>query len=58
MFLVHPRANKKQIRELVEDIYGVHVTDVNVVRVRHKGESFKKAIVTLKEGDAIDIVPH
>lgn len=58
VFLLHPRANKKQVKELVEDLYGVRVKSVNIIRVRNKGESFKKAVVTLQEGDAIDIVPH
>ena len=58
VFLVDHRANKKQIKELIEDIYGVHVKKTNVIRVKNKGNNFKKAIVTLKKGDVIDIVPH
>jgi len=58
VFLVDYRANKKQIKELIEDIYKVHVEKTNVVRVKNKGNDFKKAIVTLREGETIDIVPH
>jgi large subunit ribosomal protein L23 len=64
-FEVHKQANKKQIKSAVEKIYNVHVTQVNTQmtrgkwrRVRHQPgmtASWKKAIVTLKEGDKIDI---
>ena len=64
-FEVHPEANKKQVKSAVEKIYNVHVTKVNVLitngkwrRVRFQpGQTpdWKKAIVTLKEGDKIDI---
>ena len=67
-FIVHKQANKIQIREAVEDMYGITVDSVNTMRyggkrqVRHtktgilsgKKPSFKKAIVTLVEGDTID----
>ena len=67
-FVVNPRANKIQIKLAVEELYGVSVVDVNTMnfagklRMRNtKGgatlgrtKKFKKAIVTLKEGDAID----
>ena len=58
VFMVDPKANKNQVKELIEEIYEVGVVDVNMIRVRKKGETYKKAIVTLKEGDVIDIVPH
>lgn len=61
-------ANKIEIRKAVEEMYNVTVTDVNTLivapkkRVRYtksgfnKGatSAYKKAIVTLKEGDTID----
>jgi large subunit ribosomal protein L23 len=65
VFLVHPKANKIQIREAVEGLFKVKVLAVNTMnrlgklsRVgwkvgRKKG--FKKAIVTLAEGQAIEI---
>jgi len=65
LFRVAEDANKIQIRQAVEDIYKVQVTKVNTVkmhgkwkRLRHqagKTSDWKKAIVTLKEGDRIDI---
>lgn len=62
------RANKLQIRNAVEQMYNVVVTDVNTVNYMGKLKSrytkagflsgrannFKKAIVTLKDGDKID----
>ena len=63
-FKVHPGANKIQIRSAVEAIYKVTVTDVNVMnrmgkkrRVRYtegRRSGWKKAVVTLKEGDTIE----
>ena len=67
-FIVDVRANKLQIRNAVEQMYNVVVTDVNTVRYMGKNKSrytkaglikgrtnaFKKAIVTVKEGDTID----
>ena len=67
-FKVDRRANKFEIRKAVEDMYGVTVTDVNTINYMGKLKSrftkagllegrtnhFKKAIVTLKEGDSID----
>ena len=59
-----PRANKTQIRQAVQELFKVKVTRVNTLNVRGKarrkrtlqaGETnhWKKAIVTLKEGDKI-----
>lgn len=67
-FMVDKRANKLQVKEAVEKIYGVTVTDVNTMNyigkksVRYtkksfstgRKNSFKKAMVTLKDGDTID----
>jgi len=67
-FIVNPRANKIQIKHAVEELYGVSVVDVNTMnfggKLRMRGtksgstvgrtKKFKKAVVTLKEGDAID----
>lgn len=67
-FIVDKRANKHQIKKAVQDMYGVSVVSVNTMRygskeksrftktglVRGKTNAFKKAIVTLTEGDVID----
>jgi len=57
-FMVDPRVNKKQVKELIEEIYGVKVIKTNIIRVKKKGNNYKKAIVTLKEGESIDIIPQ
>ncbi len=64
-FRVHPGANKKEIKSAVEKIFNVHVVRINVMnnagkwrRVRFqlgKTADWKKAIVTLKKGEKIDI---
>jgi large subunit ribosomal protein L23 len=59
-----PRANKTQIRQAVQELFKVKVTKVNTLNVRGKARrqrtaqagrtnNWKKAIVTLKEGDKI-----
>ncbi len=67
-FVVDTRANKIQIRNAVEKMYNVVVTDVNTINYMGKMKSrytkagllvgrannFKKAIVTLKDGETID----
>lgn len=58
------RANKTQIRQAVQELFKVKVTKVNTLNVRGKyrrqrtaqagqAPDWKKAIVTLKEGDKI-----
>ncbi|MDQ2815855.1 MAG: 50S ribosomal protein L23 [Actinomycetota bacterium] len=64
-FIVAPDANKTQIRLAVEDVFGVKVTGVNTLnrpgkrrRTRYgwgQRSDTKRAIVTLAEGDRIDI---
>lgn len=64
-FRIHPKANKKQVKSAVEKIFNVHVTKVNTLnntgkwrRVRFqpgKTADWKKAIVTVKSGEKIDI---
>ncbi len=67
-FVVEKTANKLQIKQAVEEMYGVTVADVNTMRYGGKAKSrftkagylvgrtnsFKKAIITLKEGEKID----
>jgi large subunit ribosomal protein L23 len=68
-FVVHSGATKTQIRHAIEEIFGVNVLNVNTVNVRGKTKSFarrgnktsgkqsdfKKAIVTLKPGQKIEL---
>lgn len=63
VFEVAPDANKVQIRDAVETLFEVKVTDVNTLVQRGKQKrmgrrlakrrNWKKAIVTLREGDDI-----
>ena len=68
-FQVDRNANKLEIKKAVEEFYGVKVADVNTVVVPGKNKTrytkagflkgvkpaYKKAIVTLAEGDSIDL---
>lgn len=67
-FVVRKNANKIEIKKAVEAAYGVSVLDVNTMIYRAdrttkytksgmitgKTSAYKKAVVTLKEGDTID----
>jgi large subunit ribosomal protein L23 len=65
VFEVSDRANKIMVRQAVEELFGVGVTAVNVLNVKGKRKrsgrnigvtrSWKKAIVTLKPGDRIEL---
>ena len=64
-FRVEPRANKTQIKQAVENIFKVKVEKVNTINVKGKKKKVrnipgrtsdtKKAIITLKKGDKIEI---
>ncbi|MFP3596118.1 50S ribosomal protein L23 [Chryseobacterium sp. SIMBA_029] len=68
-FLVNPKSNKIQIKKAIEQAYGVKVADVRTmiyapkVSSKHtkkglqvgKTNKLKKAIITLAEGEVIDI---
>ena len=64
-FRVAKKATKKQVKEVVEELYKVTVENVNVVVVKPKRRTvkhdrgyqslYKKAIVTLKSGDHIAV---
>ena len=67
-FIVDKKANKVQIKKAVENLYGVTVESVNTMFYAGKRKSrftrtgyvsgrqnaFKKAVITLREGDTID----
>ena len=67
-FVVDRKANKIQIKKAVEELYGVNVVSVNTMVypgksksrytrtgiINGKTKSFKKAIITLAEGETID----
>ena len=67
-FIVSPEANKLEIKNEVEALYNVTVVEVNTIRyagknkarwtksglIKGRSNAFKKAIVTLMDGDTID----
>jgi large subunit ribosomal protein L23 len=64
-FKVHKDAHKTQVRQAVEELFDVHVENVNISHVQPKPKrrgairgtkpGWKKAIVQLREGDTIEI---
>jgi large subunit ribosomal protein L23 len=67
VFRVNPRANKIQIKQAIEKLFGKKVLDVNTCNYAGKKKRerradygrkphWKKAIVTLKKGEKIDLV--
>ena len=65
VFRVNPRANKNQVSEAIEVLYGVDVMKVNIMKYKQKSHKFrltkgkksgyKKAIVTIKTGQEIKL---
>jgi len=64
-FRIHPDANKTQVRQAVEEIFGVRVEDVRTVNVRPKPKrrgvtagrtrEWKKPVVQLHQDDYIEL---
>lgn len=64
-FRIHPDANKTQVRQAVESIFGVRVEEVRTVNVRSKPKrrgwavgrtrEWKKAVVQLHPEDSIEL---
>ena len=65
VFKVHKKANKKNIKYNIEKIFKVNVTKVNIINKQNRTKltrgrkvkisGFKKAIITLKKGQSIDL---
>ena len=65
VFKVHKGANKKSIKKSIEKIFKVSVIKINTIKLKSKIKmvrnkksykpSYKKAIVTLKKGQSIDL---
>ena len=65
VFKVHNKANKKTIKKNIEKLFKVNVIKVNIVNLKSKiklkqgrlskKSGYKKAIVTLKKGQSIDL---
>ena len=64
-FKIHPDAHRTQVRQAVEQLFGVHVERVNILKVQAKPKrrglikgtrpGWKKAIVQVREGETIPI---
>jgi large subunit ribosomal protein L23 len=68
VFKVWPRANKLETKKAIEDLYGVDVVSVKIIKVPRKQrrlgrisgwrKGYKKAIVKIKEGQKIEVLPR
>lgn len=66
LFEVYPTSNKREIKHAVEEIFSVKVEKVSTMSVRGKIKAmgrfkgkradWKKAIVTLKKGEKLDLI--
>jgi large subunit ribosomal protein L23 len=64
-FRVHPNAHKTQIRQAIQELFGVRVVEVRTVNVKSKPKrranisgrtrTWKKAVVQIKAGESIPI---
>jgi len=64
-FEIDPRANKRMVAEAIEKIFNVKVTGVRIMNTPGKPKKigkfsgiragFKKALISLKDGDKVDI---
>ena len=65
IFKVHEKANKKIIKKNIEKLFKVNVIKINIINTKTKVKlkqgkksyksGFKKAIITLKKGQSIDL---
>ena len=65
VFRVHDKANKKNIKKNIEKLFKVNVVKINIINKKPKlkmrqgrksyKSGFKKAIITLKKGQSIDL---
>jgi large subunit ribosomal protein L23 len=67
-FRVFPGANKTELKKVIEDAYGVNVVSVKIINVHRKKKrlgriqgmkpGYKKAIVRIKKGQKIELLPR
>ena len=65
IFKVHEKANKKTIKKNIEKLFKVNVIKINIINQKTKlkmrqgkrsfKKGYKKAIITLKKGQSIDL---
>lgn len=68
VFNVYERTNKLEIKRAIEEVYGTDVLSVKIIKVPQKKrrlgkisgfrKGYKKAIVKIKEGQKIEIMPR
>ncbi len=68
VFKVYSRSNKIEIKRVIEGLYGVKVVDVKIIKIPQKRrrlgritgwrKGYKKAIVKIKEGQKIEVLPR
>ena len=68
VFKVYPEANKPEIKKSIENLYGVDVLSVRIIKISPKKrrlgraegwrKGYKKAIIKIKEGQKIEILPR
>lgn len=68
VFRIFSNANKSEVKKAVEETYGVDVVSVGIINVRAKerrmgrikgtSKGYKKAIVKIKEGQKIELLPR
>jgi len=68
VFEVFPRANKNEIKKAIENVYKVNVLSVKIInnpakrrrlgRISGWRKGYKKAIVKIKEGQKIEVLPR
>jgi len=68
IFKVNPQANKIEVKKAVQGIFGVDVVSVKIINVPEKKrrlgriegfrKGYKKAIVRIKEGQKIEVLPR
>ena len=64
-FKIHKNASKKSIKKSIEKIFKVNVVKINTITKKHKNKivrgklgkkkGFRKALITLKKGQSIDL---
>jgi len=68
VFKIYPKINKIEIRKAIEELYGVKVVSIKTINIPAKEKrlgknigkqkGYKKAIVKIKEGQKIDVLPR
>ncbi len=68
VFKIWPKANKVEVKKAIEDLFGVDVIGVRIINIPRKKRrlgriegfrrGYKKAIVRIKEGQKIEVLPR